>query len=79
MIEARLAAVLRFVAEHEPASLAKVARQLTLSQSELLRLLAILGDDVAVGGLGLVEIEDAGSRRLLRPSPRGRAWLAEHA
>lgn len=79
MDDADLAAVMWFLADHEGASVARVAKQLGLPQSELLRLLAALGDDAGIGGLGLVESRGDGARRLLHLSERGRAWLAQHA
>lgn len=79
MDDAALAAVLRFLADHDGASVARVAKQLGLPQSELLRRLAVMGDAAAIGGLGLVEVRGDGSRPLLHLSERGRAWLAMHA
>lgn len=79
MDDADLAAILVFLAAHDGASVARVAKHLSRSQSELLRLLAALGDDAGIGGLGLVESRGDGTRRLLHLSERGRAWLAQHA
>jgi len=79
MTDTDLAAILHFLSDNDGASLPRVAKQLALPQSELLRLLAMLGDDETLGGLGLVESHDDGTRRLLHLSERGRAWLAQHA
>ena len=76
MIEARLAAVVRFVADNEGVSVSRVAKQLGLSQSELSRLLVVLGADASMAGLGLIEWRDQGQRRLLWLSSHGREWLA---
>jgi hypothetical protein len=81
-MEHDLAQLLRFVAAHGPASLAKAGKALGLAQSELRRLLVVLGDDPEGGGLGLVDvIADADGRDgrvLLALSARGRAWLEQH-
>ena len=78
-IEDRLAAVVRFVADNDGASVSRVAKQLGFSQSELLRLLAMLGEDASMTGLGLVQWRDEGPRRLLSLSAHGREWLAERS
>jgi DNA-binding transcriptional ArsR family regulator len=72
MIEERLAAVIRFVGDNEDVSVSRTAKQLGLSQSELLRLLAVLGD------LGLIAAREDGSRRLLSLTADGHDWLAKH-
>lgn len=77
MTDTRLAQILHYLADNEGASLPRVAKQLALSQSELLRLLAALSDDPSVGGLGLVESRTIESRRLLFLSERGRIWLSD--
>lgn len=79
MTDTNLAAILHFLSENDGASIPRVAKQLALPQSELLRLLAMLGDDEHIGGLGLIDTRDDGTRRLLHLSDRGRAWLAQHA
>lgn len=79
MIDTRLAKLLLYLADNDGASSARVAKQLDLSQSELLRLLSALGSDTSVGGLGLVEARADRSRRLIFLSERGRDWLAEQA
>lgn len=79
MSDTRLAQIMQFLAENDGASLPRVAKQLALSQSELLRLLAMLGDDASLDGLGLVEARLVESRRLLFLTDRGRAWVSEQA
>lgn len=74
-MEEALAALMHYLSAHDGASTARVARQLGLAQSQLLRLLAVLGDDAALGGLGLVEQRGQGTRSLLHLTPRGRDWL----
>jgi hypothetical protein len=78
MIEDRLAALIRFVDGNDGVSVARAAKQLGFSQSELLRLLAVLGEDHSVGGLGLIALRDENSRRLLRLTADGRDWLARN-
>jgi len=78
MIEDRLAAVIRFVDGNDGVSVARAAKQLGFSQSELLRLLVVLGEDRAMGGLGLIALQDENSRRLLRLTANGRDWLARN-
>ena len=73
--EARLASLLHFVAENDGASLAKAAKQLSLAQSELLRLLSELGEH----GLGLLEVRPEESRQVLHLTARGREWLDAQA
>jgi len=78
MIEDRLAAVIRFVDGNDGVSIARAAKQLGFSQSELLRLIVVLGEDRAMGGLGLIALQDENSRRLLRLTANGRDWLARN-
>ena len=77
-MEAQLAALLRFLADHDGASAARVARNLGLAASELQRLLAVLGDDPVLGGLGLVATGDERRRATLRLTDAGRDWLERH-
>lgn len=78
-MEQQLAGLLHFLARNDGASNARACKQLGLARSELQRLLVVLGDDAALGGLGLVTTEAAGERALLRLTPRGRDWLERHA
>lgn len=78
-MERTLAALLRYLADHGDASAARVCKQLGLARSELQRLLAVLGDDAALGGLGLVRATEDGSRDRLALTARGREWLERHA
>lgn len=78
-MEQRLAGLLRFVADHDGTSSARACKQLGLARSELQRLLAVLGDDAALGGLGLVATEQVDDRLLLRLTPHGRDWLERNA
>jgi DNA-binding IclR family transcriptional regulator len=78
-MEQRLADLLRYLAANDGASAARVCKQLGLARSELQRLLAVLDEDAAADGLGLVRrIEDEGRDRLAL-TPRGREWLERHA
>jgi DNA-binding MarR family transcriptional regulator len=76
-MEQRLAELLRYLAANDGASAARVCKQLGLARSELQRLLAVLEDDAATGGLGR-RIEDPGRDRLAL-TPRGRQWLERRA
>jgi DNA-binding IclR family transcriptional regulator len=78
-MEQCLAGLLRFVADNDGTSSARACKQLGLARSELQRLLVVLGDDAALGGLGLVETEQADDRLRLRLTPQGRDWLERHA
>lgn len=78
-MEQRLAGLMRFIAENDGASSARACKQLGLARSELQRLLAVLGDDAELGGLGLVATEPADDRLLLHLTPQGRDWLERHA
>ena len=77
-MERRLAELMRFVAGQEGASTARASKQLGLARSELQRLLAVLGEDAALGGLGLVRTTTDGARDCLVLTPRGREWLERH-
>ena len=78
-MDPRIAGLLRYLAANDGASVARVCKQAGLARSELLRLLAVLEQDDANGGLGLVRrIEDAG-RECLALTPRGREWMEQHA
>lgn len=76
MAEDPALALLRMLSEQDGQSAARVARRLGIGQSELLRLLAALGDDPRVDGLGLVERREDGARTLLFLTTRGRALAA---
>ena len=78
-MEAQLAALLRFLGDHDGASNARVARRLGLAASELQRLLAVLGADAVLGGLGLVASRDDSGRPTLHLTDAGRDWLERHA
>ena len=77
-MEQALAALMRQLEGRDEASAARVAKALALSRSELQRLLAVLGEDAVLGGLGLVAQRGQGGRQLLSLTPRGREWLARH-
>jgi DNA-binding IclR family transcriptional regulator len=79
-MEARLAALLRLLADADGDGMshARVARRLGLAASELQRLLAVLGDDAVVGGLGLVCTREDGGRTLLSLTAAGHEWLERH-
>ena len=79
MIEQALADLLAFVAANDGTSTARAAKRLGLGQSQLQRLLAVLGEDEAFGGLGLLTVREAGERCLLSLSPRGREWMEAHS
>jgi DNA-binding IclR family transcriptional regulator len=78
-MEQRLAGLLRFVADNDGASSARACKQLGLARSELQRLLVVLGEDEALGGLGLVATGQVDGRLQLRLTPEGRDWLDRNA
>lgn len=78
MSEASALALLQLLAQHEGVSLPRAAKRLSLSSSELQRLLVALGDDPRFDGLDLVRQDREGDRVLLRLTERGRA-LCGHA
>ena len=41
-------------------------------------MLAVLGEDPALGGLGLLRTTADGARECLALTPRGREWLERH-
>ena len=63
--------LLELVASDEGISLARACKRLSLSRSELLRLLAPLGSDATIGGLDLVRLEQREGRATL--------WLTDRA
>jgi hypothetical protein len=71
------AELLALVAEAEGLSTARACKRLGLSRSELLRCLAELGDDAAVGGLDLVRVQREGDRETLWLTERARVARAE--
>jgi hypothetical protein len=71
-------ALLQLLGERDSVSMPRIARQLKLSTSELLRLCAQLGSDEAVGGPGLVEVIE-GTPTVVRLTQMGRNWLVANA
>ncbi len=79
MSEASALALLQLLAQHEDISLPRAAKRLSLSISELQRLLVALGDDPRFDGLDLVRQDREGERVLLRLTERGRALCGHTA
>lgn len=50
------AALLQLLVQEDDLSPARACKRLGIARSELQRLLVLLGDDPALGGLGLVEL-----------------------
>ncbi len=71
----RLGQLLELIAEQEGEgfSAARACKRLGLSRSELQRMLVILGEDHALGALGLVMVEHSEGRQLLRLTEKARA------
>jgi DNA-binding IclR family transcriptional regulator len=76
MIEAQLAKIMRALINGEAQSLAKIAKKLSLSQSELRRLLVVLGENEHLGGLGLIKIDDTTAQTRLKLTERGKIWIS---
>ena len=74
MNEELLVRLVRLVADQEGLSMAKSAKQLELSQSQLLRMLTVLGQDRSLAGLDWLEVRDGEPPRLYVTST-GRRWL----
>ena len=66
-------ALLELIAAEEGLSLARACKRLGLSRSELLRLVAALGDDPTLGGLDLVRVDTQDGRDTLWLTARARA------
>lgn len=79
MSEDAALALLQLLAQHEDVSLPRAAKRLSLSTSELQRLLVALGDDPRFDGLDLVRQDHEGERVLLRLTERGRALCGRAA
>jgi DNA-binding IclR family transcriptional regulator len=73
MSEDAALALLQLLAQDTDVSLPRAAKRLSISMSELQRLLVALGDDPRFDGLDLVEHHRDGERVLLRLTERGRA------
>jgi DNA-binding IclR family transcriptional regulator len=73
MSEDTALALLHLLAQNEDLSLPRAAKRLSLSASELQRVLVALGDDPRFDGLDLVRQHREGERVLLRLTERGRA------
>jgi predicted ArsR family transcriptional regulator len=65
--------LLALLLRDDGASLPRVAKQLGVQVSTLRRVLAALGDDSTVGGLGLIEQRESRGRPCLYLTARGRA------
>ncbi len=79
MSEDAALALIRLLATEGEISLARAAKRLSLSASELQRVLVALGDDPQFDGLDLVAQRRDGERLLLRLTARGRALCADAA
>jgi DNA-binding IclR family transcriptional regulator len=79
MSEDAALALLQLLAQHEDVSLPRAAKRLSLSASELQRLLVALGDDPRFDGLDLVRQHREGERTVLRLTERGRQLCAGRA
>lgn len=76
MNDAAVLALLQQLASEDGQSSARLRKRLGLSDSELRRLLTILGDDAQLGGLNLVQAREDGARQRLWLTSRGQALLA---
>lgn len=76
MSEDAALSLIRLLATENEMSLPRAAKRLSLSASELQRMLAALGDDARFDGLDLVGQRRDGERLLLRLTERGRALCA---
>jgi len=74
-MDEQLQALMALVAAEEGMSVARVAKKLGLGQSQLLRMISLLGPSEAVGGLDLLELRDGEPPRLYL-TERARAWAA---
>lgn len=79
MSEDAALALLQMLAQHNNVSLPRAAKRLSISASELQRMLVALGDDPRFDGLRLVEQHHDGKRVLLRLTERGRALCGRAA
>lgn len=75
-METGLQAVVELLVQEDGQSAARICRRLGLARSELQRLLAVLGEDPAFGGLGWVELRDDDGRDRLWLTPAARTALA---
>lgn len=76
MIDLDLIDLLRLVARHEGISIPRTAKSMKLGQSQLYRMLTVLGSSPGMGGLNLIEIKENEPARLFL-TEKGRSQLAE--
>lgn len=79
MSEDAALALLQLLAQQGDVSLPRAAKRLSMSGSELQRLLVALGDDPRFDGLDLVAQHREGERVILRLTDRGRALCGQAA
>ena len=77
MSDADALALLRLLDANEGASTARIGKRLDLDRSRLQRLLSALGEDSAIGGLGLVAVRHDGARTRVFLTESGRRFLQE--
>jgi len=71
-MEDLLIALVALLAEHDGLSDHQVGKRLGIGMSQLNRALVVLGDDAALGGLGLVTVKQDEKRRTLWLTEQGR-------
>lgn len=69
--------LLQLLVKEDGQSLPRLAKRLSMAQSELLRLASELGDAEHHAGMNLVEWRQSGARRDLWLTPKGRALCAQ--
>jgi hypothetical protein len=67
------AALLSLLRDEDGMSIHKACKKLGLSMSEMMRLLTVLGDNAALGGLNLVARREDGARTVLCLTAAGQA------
>ena len=72
-MEELLIAVVALLAEQDGLSDHQIGKRLGIGMSQLNRALVVLGDNAALGGLGLVEVKQDAKRRTLWLTARGRS------
>lgn len=78
MIDAQLARIMHALKNGEAQSIASLAKKTALAQSELRRLLTVLGENEQFGSLGLIVLDHSNARTMISLSERGKTWILQN-
>ncbi len=78
MIDTQLARIMHALKNGEAQSIASLAKKTALAQSELRRLLTVLGENEQFGSLGLIVLDHLNARTMISLSERGKTWILQN-